>query len=154
MLSSTFLAGFRAGSPRNHHAEHALHNFRRPRAASVHGRRARVRRRPTAAWNAPDDGRTTMKAVTGHGKRDVRVDDVPDPKLQAPTDAIVQVTVRMGQANVRRWVDDIMPLLEGDADPLGIDDLVTHRVALADAPAAYRSFQKKEHGTIKVVFAP
>jgi threonine dehydrogenase-like Zn-dependent dehydrogenase len=65
-----------------------------------------------------------------------------------------QLTVRMGQANVRRWVDDIMPLLEGDADPLGVDDLVTHRMALTDAPAAYRNFQKKDHGTIKVVFSP
>ena len=33
-----------------------------------------------------------MKALTWHGKRDVRVEDVPDPVLQAPTDAIVEVT--------------------------------------------------------------
>jgi hypothetical protein len=33
-----------------------------------------------------------MRAVTWHGKRDVRVDDVPDPTLQEPTDAIVRVT--------------------------------------------------------------
>jgi threonine dehydrogenase-like Zn-dependent dehydrogenase len=65
-----------------------------------------------------------------------------------------QLTVRMGQANVRRWIDDIMPLLRDDTDPLGVDDLVTHRVALDDAPAAYRNFQKKEHGTVKVVFTP
>jgi threonine dehydrogenase-like Zn-dependent dehydrogenase len=64
-----------------------------------------------------------------------------------------QLTVRIGQANVRRWVGDILPLLVDD-DPLGVDDLVTHRVALDDAPTAYRNFQKKEHGTIKVVFQP
>ncbi|MBA3652571.1 MAG: hypothetical protein H0W70_00065 [Actinobacteria bacterium] len=29
---------------------------------------------------------------TWHGKRDVRVDTVPDPKVQAATDAIIQVT--------------------------------------------------------------
>ena len=33
-----------------------------------------------------------MKALTWHGKRDVRVEDVPDPVLQDPTDAIVEVT--------------------------------------------------------------
>jgi len=33
-----------------------------------------------------------MKAVTWHGKRDVRVDTVPDPSILEPTDAIVQVT--------------------------------------------------------------
>ena len=33
-----------------------------------------------------------MKAVTWHGKRDVRVDTVPDPTIQEPTDAIIEVT--------------------------------------------------------------
>ena len=33
-----------------------------------------------------------------------------------------QITMRMGQANVRRWVDDILPLLVDD-DPLGVDTL-------------------------------
>ena len=33
-----------------------------------------------------------MKALTWHGRRDVRVDEVPDPTIQLPTDAIVQIT--------------------------------------------------------------
>jgi threonine dehydrogenase-like Zn-dependent dehydrogenase len=33
-----------------------------------------------------------MKAVTWQGKRDVRVEEVPDPKLEEPTDAIVRIT--------------------------------------------------------------
>ena len=33
-----------------------------------------------------------MKAVAWHGKRDVRVDTVPDPSIEAPTDAIVRIT--------------------------------------------------------------
>jgi threonine dehydrogenase-like Zn-dependent dehydrogenase len=65
-----------------------------------------------------------------------------------------QLQFRMGQANVRRWSDDIMPLLTDDADPLGTEDFATHRVALADAPAAYEKFQKKQDGVVKVVFAP
>jgi threonine dehydrogenase-like Zn-dependent dehydrogenase len=39
-----------------------------------------------------------------------------------------QITLRMGQANVRAWTDQILPLLAGDDDPLGVMDLVTHRL--------------------------
>ena len=33
-----------------------------------------------------------MKALTWHGKRDVRVQQVPDPRIEHPTDAIIKVT--------------------------------------------------------------
>jgi threonine dehydrogenase-like Zn-dependent dehydrogenase len=33
-----------------------------------------------------------VKAVAWHGRQDVRVDTVPDPRIQEPTDAIVRVT--------------------------------------------------------------
>src|ERR1700684_4599516 len=33
-----------------------------------------------------------MKAVTWHGKRDVRVESVPDPIIEEPTDAIIEIT--------------------------------------------------------------
>ena len=64
-----------------------------------------------------------------------------------------QIQIRMGQANVRRWVDDIVPLLTDD-DPLGVDDFATHRVPLSEAPDAYEMFQKKRDGAVKVVFQP
>jgi threonine dehydrogenase-like Zn-dependent dehydrogenase len=65
------------------------------------------------------------------------------------------VQLRMGQAHVRRWTDEILPLLGEDAgDPLGTDDLTTHQVPLDDAPKAYSMFQKKEDGAIKVVLKP
>ena len=64
-----------------------------------------------------------------------------------------QVTIRMGQANVRRWADAIMPLLE-DGDPLGTGDLATHVMPLREAPRGYEIFQKKEDGAIKVVLKP
>jgi len=64
------------------------------------------------------------------------------------------VQIRMGQAHVRRWIDEILPLLEGDEDPLGVDDLTTHRLPLSEAPGAYEMFQKKEDGAIKVVLKP
>jgi threonine dehydrogenase-like Zn-dependent dehydrogenase len=64
-----------------------------------------------------------------------------------------QVQIRMGQANVRRWSDEIMPLLL-DGDPLGVEGFATHKLPLADAPAAYEAFQKKEDGTVKVLLEP
>jgi threonine dehydrogenase-like Zn-dependent dehydrogenase len=62
--------------------------------------------------------------------------------------------LRMGQAHVKRWTGDILPLLEGDDDPLGVDDLTTHQWPLDRAPEAYSMFQKKEDGAIKVVLKP
>ncbi|MGN9918217.1 zinc-dependent alcohol dehydrogenase [Micromonospora palomenae] len=64
------------------------------------------------------------------------------------------IQLRMGQCHVRRWTDEIMPLLSGDDDPLGVEDLRTHRVPLARAPQAYEMFQKKQDGCVKVVLAP
>ena len=66
----------------------------------------------------------------------------------------MQIQVRMGQANVRRWVDEITPLLEDDDDPLGTEDLKTHEMPLQDAPLGYEMFQKKQDGAIKVVLKP
>ena len=62
--------------------------------------------------------------------------------------------MRMGQANVRRWVDDILPLLEDDDDPLGVESFATHRLPLDQAPYGYEIFQKKRDGAVKVVLNP
>jgi threonine dehydrogenase-like Zn-dependent dehydrogenase len=64
-----------------------------------------------------------------------------------------QIQLRMGQANVLRWVPEILPLLT-DEDPLGVESFATHRVPLDDAPGAYERFQKKEDGTVKVLLRP
>jgi threonine dehydrogenase-like Zn-dependent dehydrogenase len=64
-----------------------------------------------------------------------------------------QVQLRMGQANVKRWIDDIMPLVM-DGDPLGVDDFATHRVPLDEAPTMYEVFQRKQDGAIKVLLQP
>jgi threonine dehydrogenase-like Zn-dependent dehydrogenase len=65
-----------------------------------------------------------------------------------------QIQLRMGQANVRRWVDEILPLVDDPSDPLGVLDLRTHRVSLEAAPEWYKTFQEKEDGCIKVVLDP
>jgi threonine dehydrogenase-like Zn-dependent dehydrogenase len=63
-----------------------------------------------------------------------------------------QVQLRMGQANVKRWVPDILPLLEDD-DPLGVNSFATHHLPLDEA-AAYQMFQEKKDGAVKVVSRP
>ena len=64
-----------------------------------------------------------------------------------------QIELRMGQANVRHWVDDILPLLTDD-DPLGVEDFASHRLPLEAAPMAYENFQAKKDDTFKVLFQP
>lgn len=64
-----------------------------------------------------------------------------------------QIQLRMGQANVRRWVDDILPLLT-DEDPLGVDGFATHRLPLEEAPHAYEIFQRKQEEAVKILFQP
>ncbi len=64
-----------------------------------------------------------------------------------------QIQLRMGQANVHRWVDDLLPLL-GDDDPLGVDGFATHHLPLDEGADAYRMFQEKSDGAVKVLLRP
>lgn len=64
------------------------------------------------------------------------------------------VAITMGQAHVKRWIDDILPLLDDPADPLGVDDLATHTLPLEQAPHGYEIFRKKADNAIKVVLRP
>src|SRR4051794_34282348 len=75
----------------------------------------------------------------------------PMPMLQAFDK---QINLRMGQANVKRWMDDLLPLVVDDADPLGTEGFATHHMALDEAPQAYETFQQKEDGAFKIVFKP
>jgi threonine dehydrogenase-like Zn-dependent dehydrogenase len=65
-----------------------------------------------------------------------------------------QIQLRMGQANVKHWIDDLMPLVQDEADPLGVEDLATHKLPLDQAPHAYEIFQRKEDGAIKILLQP
>ncbi|MFE4861145.1 zinc-dependent alcohol dehydrogenase [Streptomyces sp. NPDC056670] len=64
-----------------------------------------------------------------------------------------QLQFRMGQANVLRWVPDLLPLLN-DQDALGVDTFATHHLPLEEAPRAYAAFQAKEDGMIKTLLRP
>ncbi|GAA2026877.1 zinc-dependent alcohol dehydrogenase [Yaniella flava] len=65
-----------------------------------------------------------------------------------------QLTITAGQCNVRHWDQDLIPYVEDSSDPLGVTDLVTHRMPLDQAPEAYHMFQQKQDGCIKVVLKP
>jgi threonine dehydrogenase-like Zn-dependent dehydrogenase len=65
-----------------------------------------------------------------------------------------QINLRMGQANVKRWIDELMPLVSDDGDPLGVERFATHHLPLEQAPRAYDIFQKKQDGAFKIVFQP
>ena len=65
-----------------------------------------------------------------------------------------QIQLRMGQANVKRWIDDIMPLLLNDSDPLGVEGFATHRLPLDEAAHAYEIFQPRATGPSKVLLQP
>lgn len=62
------------------------------------------------------------------------------------------LTVKTGQTHVQRYLAPLLEKIEaGEIDPSFI---ITHRIALEDAPAAYEKFRKKEDGCIKVVIHP
>ncbi|WP_050024685.1 zinc-dependent alcohol dehydrogenase [Verrucomicrobium sp. BvORR034] len=65
-----------------------------------------------------------MKALCWHGKSDVRVDSVPDPKIIDPTDAIIKVTATAICGSDLHLFDGFMPTMEaGDIlghEPMGV----------------------------------
>ena len=64
------------------------------------------------------------------------------------------IQLRMGQCHVHRWMQDLLPVVSADGDPLGLESLATHRLPLEDAPHGYEIFQKKADGCFKVVLKP
>ena len=54
------------------------------------------------------------------------------------------IQLRMGQAHVRRWTDDILPLVLDPADPLGTLDLTTHRLPLGRRPDGLRDVPRQD----------
>ena len=64
------------------------------------------------------------------------------------------IQLRMGQAHVKRWIDDVMPMVADGSDPLGVQGFATHHLALEQAPRGYEMFRDKADGCIKVVLQP
>ena len=64
------------------------------------------------------------------------------------------VQLRMGQCHVRQWTPELHQIVSDLDDVLDLESLATHRVSLDEAPEAYRTFQTKSDGCIKVVLQP
>jgi threonine dehydrogenase-like Zn-dependent dehydrogenase len=108
-----------------------------------------------AALDRLDALHTAVKAVRRGGTVSVsgvyggEVDPMP---MMEMFDRGVQL--RMGQAHVHRWIDDLLPIVSRDDDPLGVETFATHHLPLDDAPKAYEIFQKKQDGAIKILLKP
>ena len=108
-----------------------------------------------AALDRLDALHTAVKAVRRGGTVSVsgvyggEVDPMP---LMEMFDRGVQM--RMGQAHVRRWIDDLLPIVSDDRDPLGVREFATHHLPLEDAPRGYETFRDKADGCLKVVLQP
>ena len=75
-----------------------------------------------------------MKAVTWHGKRDVRVDEVPDPTIQEPTDAIVRITTTAICGSDLHLYEVMGPFM-GEGDVLGHEPMGVVREVGAEVTA-------------------
>ena len=65
-----------------------------------------------------------------------------------------QLTLKMGQCNVQSWTDELLEIVSGPEDVLGVEQLASHRVSLDEAPAMYELFQRKDDDCLKVVLTP
>ena len=91
-----------------------------------------------------------MKAVVYRTPKHVSVDEVPDPTIEHPRDAILRV--QAGQAPVHRYVDELMEMVR--TKRVRADDIITHPLPIGAAPHAYKVFDSKEESCVKVVLDP
>jgi S-(hydroxymethyl)glutathione dehydrogenase / alcohol dehydrogenase len=57
-----------------------------------------------------------------------------------------------GQALVHRYIDELISWLENDR--IRLNDIITHRLPLAEAPRGYEIFNEKKDNCVKVVLSP
>ncbi len=63
------------------------------------------------------------------------------------------ITLRWGQANVRRWTEPLLEVLRS-GDPIDAAGLVSTWAPLDDAPEIYQAFRDKQPGVTKAVLRP
>ena len=62
------------------------------------------------------------------------------------------LTLKMGQTHVQKYLEPLLSKVQdGEIDPSFI---ITHKIRLEDAPAAYKTFRDKQDGCVKVVIRP
>lgn len=101
-----------------------------------------------------------MKAIVFHGIGDIRLDDVPEPKIEKPTDAIVRLTasaicgtdLHMGNCPHRKYIPKLIELVEsGAVDPTTI---LSHVEPTTGALDAFKEFDQHSPGWLKVELLP
>ena len=108
-----------------------------------------------AAVDRLDALHTAVKAVRRGGTvsvSDVYGGEVDPMPIMEMFDHGVQL--RMGQAHVKRWIDDLMPVVIDSHDPLGVQTFGTHHLPLEQAPHGSDIFRNKTDGCLKVVLQP
>jgi threonine dehydrogenase-like Zn-dependent dehydrogenase len=76
------------------------------------------------------------------------------PAVPTPLGAFVgkSLTLKTGQTHVQRYLEPLMKMIvDGKIDPSFI---ITHRIGLEEGPDAYKKFQDKADGCVKVVIRP
>lgn len=62
------------------------------------------------------------------------------------------LTIKAGQTHVQRYLEPLLKkIVDGEIDPSFV---ITHKMALDDAPAGYETFKHKHDGCIKIVLKP
>ena len=123
-----------------------LHRRRRPRGARhrLDRRAGTTRSRPARSWRptAPHALRQAIHACRKGGTVSIPgvyggfLDKVP---IGAAFDK--GLTFKMGQTHVHRYLKPLLDKIErGEIDPSFV---ITHRIALDDAPAAYKTFKRQ-----------
>ncbi|HZD21390.1 MAG TPA: hypothetical protein VE325_12020 [Burkholderiales bacterium] len=99
-----------------------------------------------------------MKAVVFHGIGDIRLETVRDPKLKQPTDGLIRIameknlTIKAGNTPHRKYLPHLVDLVaSGVIDPTQV---LTQAEPLADAIEAYKAFDRRESGWVKVELKP
>ena len=91
-----------------------------------------------------------MKAVVWHGVGDIRLDDVPEPKIKEPE--ISNLTLKMGNCNHRKYIPRLIDFARtGVVDPTQI---LTETEPLGSAIEAHRQFDLRHRGWTKVKLEP
>jgi S-(hydroxymethyl)glutathione dehydrogenase/alcohol dehydrogenase len=62
------------------------------------------------------------------------------------------LTIHSGQALVHRYIDELISWIEDGK--IRLDDIITHRLPLSEAPHGYKIFNEKKDNCVKVVLRP
>ncbi len=96
-----------------------------------------------------------MKAVVFHDVGDIRLEDVPEPKIEQPTDAIVRLTASAICGTDLHFIRGTFPVIElvrtGSFDPASV---LTQQEPITSVIDAYKAFDTRQPGWIKVELLP